>query len=52
MEAVRLDFASLEYVSEHLANDRELVLEAVRQDGWTLQFAGEMLRNDNGGELL
>ena len=36
----------MEYASEELRNDKEVVLEAVKKYGDALQFASEELRND------
>ena len=37
---------ALEYASEELRGDKEVVLEAVRQNGWLLEYASEELRGD------
>ena len=46
MEAVKQSGEALEYASEALKNDREIVLEAVKQNGDALAYAGEDLKND------
>ena len=48
LEAVKQDGRALEYASEELRGDREVVLEAVKQDefGSTLQYASPELRGD------
>eukprot|EP00971_Amphidinium_carterae_P249991 4962537-Amphidinium_carterae.1 len=50
MEAVREDGRALEYATEELRGDRDVVLQAVAQNGEALQFAPEQLRDD--GEML
>jgi len=37
---------ALEYASEKLKDDKEIVLEAVKQDGLALQFISEKLKDD------
>ena len=37
---------ALEYASEELQQDREIVLAAVKEDGWALQYASEELQRD------
>lgn len=37
---------ALQFASEKLRNDKDVVLEAVKQDGRALRFASENLRND------
>ena len=36
----------LEFVSDKLKNDRELVIASVKRSGRTLKFAGQELKND------
>jgi hypothetical protein len=45
LSAIKLG-ASLEYLSDCLRNDRDIVLEAVKQKGTQLQYASKSLRND------
>ena len=44
IEAVRQNGNALQYASQELTRDREVVMEAVRQNGWALQFASEELK--------
>ena len=44
--AVQKKGAVLEYASENLRNDRELVMKTVQQNGFALEYASEELRND------
>ena len=37
---------ALQYATEELRGDREIVMAAVTQNGWALQFATEALRGD------
>ena len=37
---------SLEYASNELKNNKEIVLEAVKQNGYSLQYASNELKND------
>jgi len=37
---------ALEYASEKLKDDKEIVLEAVKQDGLALEYASEKLKDD------
>lgn len=46
--AVRQNGLALQYVSEELRDDRNLILAAVQQNGLALQFASERLRRDEG----
>jgi hypothetical protein len=46
MEAVKQNGWALEYASEELKRDREVVMEAVKQEGTALQYASEELRGD------
>ena len=46
MEAVRKYGFALQFASETLRSDKEVVMEAVRQDGDALEFACETLRSD------
>ena len=43
---VRQNGYALEYASEELRNDREVVLEAVKQDDWALRYASDELQNE------
>ena len=36
----------MQYASQELKRDREVVMEAVKQSGFALQFASEALRED------
>ena len=46
LESIKQFGFSLEYASDELKNDREIVLEAIKNDSWNLQFASERLQND------
>ena len=46
LAAVKEDPYSLEYASEELKKDREVVLAAITQDGWVLGYASKELQND------
>ncbi|MGZ3633864.1 MAG: DUF4116 domain-containing protein [Parachlamydiaceae bacterium] len=47
LAAVQQNGLLLQFASEYLKNDREIVLAAVQQDGSALQFASEQLKCDN-----
>jgi len=44
--AISNDCWALQYASDELKNDKEVVLAAVSNIGWTLQYASEELKND------
>lgn len=47
LKAVRLEGGhALQYASEELKSDREVVLEAVEQSGYALEFASKKLQKD------
>ena len=46
MAAVKQDGNALEFASEDLHKDREIVMDAVKQDGWALEFSFLELRGD------
>jgi predicted RNA-binding protein (virulence factor B family) len=46
LKAVKQNGDSLQYASEELKNDKEVVLEAVKQYGRSLLYASEELKND------
>ena len=46
LEAIKIDPWLIEYASDTLKADREVMLEAVRSDGLVLEFASEELKND------
>ena len=48
MEAVRKDGLALEFASETLRSDKEVVMAAVRQHGCALECAGDSLQIDSG----
>ena len=43
---MRSDGSALQYASEDLKHDREIVLTAVTQSGWALEYASEDLKRD------
>ena len=43
---MKTDGRNLEFASEILCSDKNLVLDAVRLDGRTLEFASEKLKDD------
>jgi hypothetical protein len=48
LTAVRRDGLALEFASEDLRNDPDVVLAAVTQNGWALKHASAALRSDRG----
>ena len=48
LAAVKENGSALEYASEELRADREVVLAAVQQNGWAHQYASEELRRAAG----
>jgi hypothetical protein len=46
LEAVRNNGDSLEFASDELNNDKNIVLEAVMENGFSLEFASDELKND------
>ena len=48
MEVVKVDGTALEFASEELRHDREVVMKAVKQNGMAIRFASEDLRHDRG----
>ena len=44
--ALKVNGSSLQYVSDILKDDREIVLEAVKQNGCALQYASDNFKND------
>ena len=46
LRAVEDDGMALEYASEELKGDREVVMAAVKQTGWALQYASKELKGD------
>jgi hypothetical protein len=46
LAAVKKNGAALEFASESLRNDKEVVLLAVKNIGWALYYASEELKND------
>ncbi len=45
-EVVDENEISLEYASEELRNDREIVLEAIKNSGYAILYASEELQKD------
>ena len=46
MAAVKQNVSALEFASEDLQKDREIVMSAVNQDRWALEFASLELHGD------
>ena len=46
MMLVKLDYNGLQFASEKLRNDKEVVREAIKQNGYTIRYASEELKND------
>ena len=47
LEAVKQNGYALDYASDALKDDHEIVLEAVKQDGNALKYASVALQNDH-----
>ena len=46
MDAVNQDGSALEFASEGLRKDKDIVIDAVKQNGVDLQFESKYLRKD------
>ena len=46
MIAVAQNGCALEYASDELKNDKEVVMIAVAQNGWALEYASDEMKSD------